>query len=125
MAELQRTRQRLTALRSEMAEASTTVSSKDKMISVTVDGRGAVTGITFQTAKWRRMAPAELGAALVSTIAAARQEAMERAADKYQPVFPAGMPARQLLSGRLDLDKMFADVVRRAGEPMPGEPRPA
>jgi DNA-binding protein YbaB len=121
MQELQRSRERLVALRSTMSEASTTVSSKDKAISVTVDGRGAVTGIAFHSAKFRKMAPAELGAALVDAIAAARQSALERVAETFQPMFPSALPAKDVLSGKLNLDAMFADAIKAAGRPMPGE----
>jgi DNA-binding protein YbaB len=121
MRELRSSRERLMALRSTMSEASTTVSSKDKAISVTVDGRGAVTGIAFHSAKFRRMAPAELGAALVDTIGAARQSALERVAETFQPMFPSPLRAKDVLSGKLDLDAMFADAIRAARRPMPGE----
>jgi DNA-binding protein YbaB len=119
--EFERQRERIQRIRAEMAETSTTVRSKDRSIGVTVDSRGAVTAIEFGGTKFRRMAPTELGAALVETIQSARAAAMEQVAGAFQPVFPASTGVAGLLSGTFDLDQMFAEALRVAREPMPGE----
>lgn len=119
--ELRRQRERLAKARRDMTDRATSVSSKDRMVSVTVDGRGAITQISFGSTKFRRMAPAELGAVLVDTINAARQAALNEVAEKFQPMFPDSLKVKNLLSGKLDIDQMFADAMRLAKEPMPGE----
>ncbi len=117
-AELRRQQERLQAVRSRLREVKTKVRSKDGMITVTLDGRGDVSSIAFNTAKFRRMAPAELGAALVETIRQARGQAHEQVASAYRQFLPSGLGLEDLLSGKGDLNRMFDDVVRKANDIM-------
>ena len=71
--ELRRSQERLQSLRGELQSKATKVTSKDGLVTVTLDGSSEVTSISFNTAKFRRMAPAELGAVLVETIAVRRR----------------------------------------------------
>jgi DNA-binding protein YbaB len=123
--ELRRSQERLQTLRGEMQKQATKVTSKDGMVTVTLDGRSEVTSIAFNTAKFRRMAPAELSAVLVETISRARSEGRARAIDAYRPMFPKGMDLDAVMTGKFNMDKMFDDAVRRAEAIMAdGQPRP-
>ena len=122
--ELRSQRERILKARAALTGRSTTVRSKDRSVAVTVDGRGAVTAIDFVSTKFRRMAPAELGSLLVETIEAARKEAAEQAAETFQPLFPAGVDLRAMLSGKVDFDQMFSDAIKASQEPLPGERSP-
>jgi len=57
-AEFRRQQERLQAVSSRLKEVTTKVMSKDGMITVTLDSQGGVSAIAFNTAKFRRMAPA-------------------------------------------------------------------
>src|ERR1039457_7330415 len=84
VAELREHQEQLNAVRDKLRASRTEVRSTDGMITVSLDGRGELSGITFNTAKWRRMPPAELGSVLVETIGKAREEArakMRRSAE--------------------------------------------
>jgi len=115
VAEMYRTQERLTAVRARLQEKPAKVTSKDGMITVTLDGRGEVTSIAFGTAKFRRMAPAELGAALVAVIRQARAESRARAIDAYQPFLPAGMDLGKIMAGEFSMTGML-DAAKRRGE---------
>jgi DNA-binding protein YbaB len=112
--ELRRSQERLRSLRKEMQGKATKVTSKDGMVTVALDGRSEVTSIAFNTAKFRRMAPAELGAVLVETINRARGEGRSRVIDAYRSMFPAGMDIDAIMAGKFDVDKIFDDAAHRA-----------
>ncbi|HET7014919.1 MAG TPA: YbaB/EbfC family nucleoid-associated protein [Streptosporangiaceae bacterium] len=123
--ELRRSQERLRSLRKEMQSKATKVTSKDGMITVALDGKSEITSISFNTAKFRRMAPAELGAVLVETINRARSEGRARVIDAYRSMFPAGMDIDAIMSGKFNVDNMFDDAVRRADAIMAdGKPGP-
>ena len=123
--ELRRSQERLRSLRKEMQSKATKVTSKDGMITITLDGKSEITSIVFNTAKFRRMAPAELGAALVETINRARNEGRARVIDAYKSMFPTGMDLDAIMTGKFSVDKMFDDAVRRGDAIMAdGQPRP-
>jgi DNA-binding protein YbaB len=120
--ELRRTQERLRTVRSRLQDKATKVTSKDGMVTVTLDGRTEVAGIEFNTAKFRRMAPAELASVLVETISQARAQGRSRVADAYRPLMPKGMDIDAILAGKLNLDKMFDDAARQ-GQAMMAEAR--
>jgi hypothetical protein len=90
------------------------------MITVTLDGRGEISAIAFNTQKFRRMAPAELGAALVEVIGRARSEAREQVMNAYRSFIPQGLGLGldDLIAGKGDLDAMFDEAVRKANDIM-------
>jgi DNA-binding protein YbaB len=114
--ELRRQQERLQAVRSQLREVKTKVRSKDGMITVTLDGSGEVSSIAFNTAKFRRMAPAELGAALVETIGQARAQSREQMVNAYRPFIPAGVGLDDLFTGKGNLNRVFDDAVRKAND---------
>jgi DNA-binding protein YbaB len=120
--ELRRTQKQLGTIRSELQEKATKVTSKDGMITVTLDGRSELAGIAFNTAKFRRMAPAELGSVLLETINQARAQGRSRIIDSYRSLVPKGMDIDAIMAGKFSLDKMFDDAARQ-GETMMAEAR--
>ena len=59
-AELVSQREALNDMQHRLAEAGTTVTSKNRAVSVTIDGQGRVSEIKFLTSGYRSMAPTEL-----------------------------------------------------------------
>jgi DNA-binding protein YbaB len=119
-AELRRQQADLMAARAKLEDASTKVTSKDRMVTVVLDMRGQVGSITFHSQKFRRIAPAELGSILVETITRAQEECRERVMRAYRPFVPSGLNLRDMMAGKTDLNKMFEDAIREADEMMPG-----
>jgi len=118
MAELLRTQERLRSVRAKLQEKPTKITSKDGMVTVAVDEGGEVTSIVFNTAKFRRMAPAELGAALVEVISQARAEARGRVISAYRSFLPEGMDLEKIMSGQASTDGMLAAAKRRGEQIM-------
>jgi DNA-binding protein YbaB len=116
--DLRRQKERLEAVSSKLRDARTKVRSKDGAITVTLDGSGEVSAIAFNTTKFRRMAPDELGAALVDTIRQARAKSQERVVSAYRSFIPAGAGLDGLLSGKADFSSMFDDAVQKANDIM-------
>jgi DNA-binding protein YbaB len=112
--ELRRSQERMRKLRDQMQSKATKVTSKDGMITVTLDGKSELTAIAFNTAKFRRMAPAELSAVLIETINRARSEGRARTVDAFRSMFPSGMDIDAIMAGKFSVDKTFDDAVRRA-----------
>ncbi|HEX9540328.1 MAG TPA: YbaB/EbfC family nucleoid-associated protein [Streptosporangiaceae bacterium] len=117
-AELRRQQERLQGVRSRLRDVKSKVTSKDGMITVTLDGRGDVSSIAFNTTKFRRMAPAELGAALVEVIGRARAQGREQVADAYREFLPPGLNMEEMLAGKADFGRMFDDAVQKANDIM-------
>jgi DNA-binding protein YbaB len=118
VAELRRTQERIKSVSENLRAKPTEVSSKDKMVTVAVDERGEVTSITFNTAKFRRMAPAELGAVLVETIRQARAVSRDRLMSAYKPLLPPGLDMSAMMTGKFNVDKMFDEAVKRGRKMM-------
>jgi DNA-binding protein YbaB len=116
IAGLRRQQKQLEAVSSRLRDAKTKVRSKDGAITVTLDGGGEVSSIAFNTTKFRRMAPAELGAALVETIGQARAKSREQVMKAYRSFIPAGVGLDELFSGNANFDRVFDDAVRRAND---------
>jgi DNA-binding protein YbaB len=115
MEDLQRSHERLTAVRKKLQRKPIKVTTTDGMISITLDARGDVTSIVFNTQKWRRMAPAELGSVLVEAITRARAEGRDQLAEAYRPFLPEGLDLQKMMSGEFSPDGIF-ESARRRGE---------
>lgn len=124
IANLRKEQERLKAARDSIQEVKGKVTSTDGMVTITLDGRGEISAITFNTTKFRRMAPAELGAALVEVIKKARTQAREQMLDAYRSFIPENVGYRldDLIAGKGNLDAMFDDAIRRANNIMANGP---
>ncbi|MFI5843121.1 YbaB/EbfC family nucleoid-associated protein [Catenuloplanes sp. NPDC051500] len=124
-AELEKKRAALSEVQGSLAGASSTVQSRNRAVAVTMSSRGVVTEIKFPTGAHRTMASAELGALLVETIEAAREEAMRRTMSAFEGLLPSGLPTADLLMGDgtdagLDLEALVSEALRASGGGAPG-----
>jgi len=108
----------------KISAAQTTVTAKNRAVSVVVDGRGDLVEIKFPTNSYRRMAPAELGRLLVETVGTARDQAREDAAEMFRTLLPTAMSVVDMLNGPVDFDSMMQDAMDAVDEPWPGMTRP-
>jgi DNA-binding protein YbaB len=111
---LRQTEARLAQMRKKVEETRITVRSTDNVITAVVDGQGELVSITFTTAKWRRMAPAELGAALVKTINKAREDGRAELMRFYSGIMPERLRPAGAAEGRISLEEMFNDMLGRS-----------
>ncbi|HEY5837234.1 YbaB/EbfC family nucleoid-associated protein [Streptomyces sp.] len=72
MAAMREQRKRMTEARVELEKATASVTSKDRMVTVTVGPQGQVVSMAFHTTAYQDMAPAELAAALTGLLNEAR-----------------------------------------------------
>ncbi|MFF0486597.1 YbaB/EbfC family nucleoid-associated protein [Streptomyces sp. NPDC004435] len=72
MSALHEQRDKMLEAKRELDAATASVTSKDRMVSVTVGPQGQVVSMTFHTRAYQSMAPAELAAALVTVLNEAR-----------------------------------------------------
>jgi len=115
-AELQEQKLAVTEFERKIETAATTVTAKNRGLSVTVDGRGDLVEVKFLTKSYRTMAPTELGQLLVETIGAACTQAREEAASMFQEMLPAGMPLLDAFKGAVDADEMIREAMRTVTE---------
>jgi DNA-binding protein YbaB len=111
-ADLERQREALEDVQSQLRGAETTVTAKSRALTVTVDSRGAVSGIKFLTSGYRTMAGPELAQLLVETIEQARAEAMAKTVASFRSILPESLPLHDMLEGRVDLDSILADAQK-------------
>jgi|HubBroStandDraft_3_1064219.scaffolds.fasta_scaffold243029_2 DNA-binding protein YbaB len=114
MEELRLGQERLKSVRQKLEGQTTKVTSKDGMISITLDAAGEVTSIAFNTQKWRRMAPAELGAVLVEALRRARAQGRARLVEAYRPLLPEGLDPAKIMSGQFSVDGVFESARERS-----------
>jgi DNA-binding protein YbaB len=110
---LRQTKGQLAQMRKQVEETRITVRSTDNVITAVVDGQGELVSITFNTAKWRRMAPAELGAALVKTINKAREDGRAELKRAYGGMITAPLRPEGAAAGQVSLERMFNDMLGR------------
>lgn len=124
-ADLEHSQAAITAIQDELAAGSTTVTSKNRAVEVTVDGHGAVTEIKFPTKAYRTMAPAELGSLLVETLGEARRESEEAATNLMRTTLPDSGPLLAAFGGSTDFDTVLEELTTQLAGP-PWQPaRPA
>jgi DNA-binding protein YbaB len=110
---LRQTEQRLAMMRKKVEETRVTARSADNLITAVVDGQGELVSITFTTAKWRRMAPAELSAALVKTVNQAREDSRAELMRLYSGIMPERLLPPGAAEGRTSLREMFDGLLSR------------
>lgn len=131
MADLEAEKGRLGALGRVWKEETTTVRAKDNSFSMTFDGRGDLTGITFHGTKYRTAAPAEHAHLLVETLRRGRLESLEKMAETMGGDVLPGIDFVGLATGKVDpnevVDALVAPLMRGLDEPAAGaaarEPR--
>lgn len=110
MAEIQQQRARLLQTRQDLEKLTVSASSKDHLVTVSAGGTGDVKEIKFNRNDYARMAPAELSAVLVETIAKAREQAAAKVQEAFGSLSGFGENLRDSLAGSKELDELFGEV---------------
>ncbi|MEU4556720.1 YbaB/EbfC family nucleoid-associated protein [Micromonospora violae] len=113
-AEFEEQKNAISEFEQRLAEKVSTLTAKNRAVSVTVDGQGDVVEIKFPTMAYRKMAPAELSALLVETIDAARMQAREGTNELLQTFLPSGMASFDLLNNPVDFEEIMSEAMRAA-----------
>jgi DNA-binding protein YbaB len=112
LADLRTEQARIKAATDQMAKLTGSASSKDRVITATVDSQGRLVDLKLKGTNYRRLAPAELTARIVETVRAAQDDAARASANALAGLLPdgLGLPA----DGEFDLAAMFDAAVSAA-----------
>ena len=102
----QRQRSRMADLSKQLQEISATATSPRREVAVTVQHQGGISDLKFLSGAYKRMAPADLAELILATVAEARKRAGDAAAELLAPMLPSSMNAREIVSGKLDLESI-------------------
>ncbi|MFJ3902992.1 YbaB/EbfC family nucleoid-associated protein [Streptomyces sp. NPDC090025] len=111
MASLTAHRDRMMEVRTELEAASTSVTSKDRMVSVTVGPQGQVVSLTFHTTAYQQMAPAELATALIRVLNDARARMGEQVTEKIKGFADFGSTLR-VAAGFADMPSDLDELMK-------------
>jgi DNA-binding protein YbaB len=123
LAALAEERRRLEELQEKVAETSTVVHSKDRVLSATFDGRGELNTLTFNGTKYRRLAPAELAAMIKDTLAAGRSQALEKLGSMMGTVVLPGVKFGVMASGQVVMHQVIDSLLGSALGALPDKLR--
>ncbi|MGW5648788.1 YbaB/EbfC family nucleoid-associated protein [Saccharopolyspora sp. NPDC003752] len=114
--ELRAQQDRIREATEQAEKETTTATSKDRMISATVDHRQRLVGLKFTGTRYRNMAPAELASRITEVVLQAQEEATGKSMAVFTQFMPSGFGGglTDVLNGEIDLDRMFDDAVREA-----------
>jgi DNA-binding protein YbaB len=107
-----RQRDMFQTLQQRIEQIAVTATSARQEVAVTVGHGGKVRDVQFPTNAYKRMTPVELSAVIMQTLTEARDRANDESAAIMEPMMPAGMNARDMLSGKTSPMEM-----------LPAEPR--
>jgi len=110
MATLTAQRDRIEEAKAELATRTSSVTSTDHMVTVTVDANNKVVGLKFNTTKYRSMHPDQLAQVLLEVLGTARQQMADTAAEVFGPLLDARTDLRAAMAGNTEVDAMFAPV---------------
>nr|WP_246361404.1 YbaB/EbfC family nucleoid-associated protein [Haloechinothrix aidingensis] len=110
LGEYRRNRERLAAKQRELAEIRASAGARDGTVTATVGPRGTLVDLHISQEAYHRYRPEELAAEILRATAAARDDALSRAADALDEVLPAGYDPQALLHGATGLSGADAPV---------------
>jgi len=102
-----------------MAERKVAVTSKNRMISATVDSYGRLVDLAIKGNRYRSLAPAELAKVIVETVAKAQDSAAKQTMAAAAEISPKAFEFGSLTGREFDLDAMFDAAARLAEQPIP------
>jgi len=118
LAGLRAQQEKIREFRAAMVERTTTVTSKNRMISATVGSGGKLVALAFKGNRYRNLPPAELSALVVETVSRAQRTAAKEAMEAAIGLMPNGLGLPAFASGDLDMDKMVDAALEVAAQPI-------
>jgi DNA-binding protein YbaB len=114
LSELRAQQEKIADAVGRLQEVTTTSSTKDNMVSATVDGQGKLVELSFRGRRWRDLAPKELAAKIVEVVTDAQGKAFAATAGVMSDLVPAGLDIERLREVGPDLESMFDDAMKEA-----------
>ncbi|SDH38475.1 YbaB/EbfC family nucleoid-associated protein [Agrococcus jejuensis] len=117
MAEVRQTRADLAERAAEVDALTATATSKDRVLSATVDAQGVLTELKITGQSWRELAPKELCSKIVAIVAQAQQDVQEQAkALLADGDGPEGLDPMAGLPSADEMTAMMQGLVAQFGE---------
>ncbi len=114
MATLKDQRDRIESAKAELASRTTSATSADHLVTVTVDAQNTVVGMKFHTTRYRSMAPEQLARTLVDVLGRARREMADTVVEVFGPLMDQRDDLRAAMTGNTKVDKAFAGLWNEA-----------
>lgn len=110
--EMTKKREALVGTAEEMKSLSETVTSKNRMIKVSVDARGRLTELKLAGNRWRELSAKELGALLVEAVTKAQDAVYDKAIGLMSTVAPEGLDVVALSKNGPSGESFFPDFEK-------------
>ncbi|MEV6907499.1 YbaB/EbfC family nucleoid-associated protein [Amycolatopsis sp. NPDC051071] len=107
-------RDRIESAKADLASRTSSATSADRMVTVTMDAQNSVVGIKFNTTKYRSMPPEQLARTLLDVLERARQDMTDTVVEVFGPLMDQREDLRAAMTGSTDVDKMFSDLWKEA-----------
>jgi hypothetical protein len=91
-------------------EARTTVHPKDRLLTMTLDGRGELVELVFNGSKYRTLPPAQLAQIIVETLQKGRVEAQQKMSDLMGENSVPGLDLAGMAAGEVRPDEMIKSM---------------
>ncbi|WP_414941844.1 YbaB/EbfC family nucleoid-associated protein [Amycolatopsis sp. cmx-11-51] len=114
MATLKDQRDRIESAKAELASRTTSATSADHLVTVTVDAQNTVVGMKFHTTKYRSMPPEQLARTLLDVLGRARREMADTVVEVFGPLMDQRDDLRAAMTGTTEVDKAFSALWNEA-----------
>ncbi|GHH56519.1 YbaB/EbfC family nucleoid-associated protein [Lentzea cavernae] len=111
LASLDAERRKLSRLSEMWKDGETKVRAKDNSLEMTFDGRGELTGISFNEAKYRLLAPTQLAEVLKETLQRGRAQSIEKMTEIMGSTSPGGVDLAGLAGGKTDPQDVLEALI--------------
>ncbi|MEV0263953.1 YbaB/EbfC family nucleoid-associated protein [Streptomyces sp. NPDC050617] len=116
MADLANHTQRIQELQKNLAETRTSVTSRDRMVTVTLTARGEIAELKFNTEDYRSMPRAQLATVLTTTLNEARAKMTSQVSSQVRPLMGEQTQLAEGMFGGHSMDELLAPLRARRPE---------
>ena len=116
MAEVRKSHAELEAAAAEVEALTATATSKDRVLSATVDAHGVLTDLRITGQSWRELAPKELCSRIVALVSQAQQDVQQRGQALLSGLAPDGVDPAAGLPSADEMASMMQGLVAQFGE---------
>jgi len=115
MAEMAEAQASIADVETQRSELSSTVTSKDRLISATVDARGAISALKLTGQSWRELSAKELTSKIIDVVTQAQTEVGQRSAELLAGLAPDGIDPMTGLPEGVDMEQMMHGLLSQFG----------
>ncbi|OXM52248.1 hypothetical protein CFP75_10985 [Amycolatopsis alba DSM 44262] len=114
MVTLRDQRDRIESAKADLASRTSSATSMDRMVTVTMNAQNSVVGLKFNTTKYRSMPPEQLARTLLDVLETARLQMANTAVEVFGPLMDQRDDLRAAMTGGTEVDKAFSALWKEA-----------